>query len=222
MTRIMYRTIANEKVALSRADMPEATTRKIGFGAFVVFAKNVVNYVRYAVEFSAIARELSALTDRELADIGITRADIPAVAERSVTVPYSPGVVAAFGQLVHDLVIAPVALWNKRRLAYDALAALDDRMLSDIGVARAEIGEVVKGVHKSVSYPAVALDLVAPIAAWNRARQTANQLYKLEDRMLLDIGVVRGDIEWLASEVAHKAAQPANRNQPTGHTPRVA
>jgi len=95
-------------------------------------------------------------------------------------------------------------------------------MLSDIGVARAEIGEGVKGVHKSVSYPAVALDLVAPIAAWNRARQTANQLYKLEDRMLLDIGVVRGDIEWLASEVAHKAAQPANRNQPTGHTPRVA
>jgi uncharacterized protein YjiS (DUF1127 family) len=88
-------------------------------------------------------------------------------------------------------------------------------MLADIGVSRAEIADVVKGMHRSVSYPAVSLDLVAPIAAWNRARQTANQLYKLEDRMLLDIGVVRGDIEWLASEVAYKAAGAANRNQPT-------
>jgi uncharacterized protein YjiS (DUF1127 family) len=73
-----------------------------------------------------------------------------------------------------------------------------------------------------VSYPALSLDLVAPIAVWNRARQTANQLYKLEDRMLLDIGVVRGDIEWLASEVAHKAVYAANRNQPTGQKPRAA
>jgi uncharacterized protein YjiS (DUF1127 family) len=67
-------------------------------------------------------------------------------------------------------------------------------------------------MHKSVAYPAVSLDVVAPIAAWNRARQTANQLYRLEDRMLQDIGVVRGDIEWLASEVAHKAVTAANRN----------
>jgi uncharacterized protein YjiS (DUF1127 family) len=118
--------------------------------------------------------------------------------------------------------IAPVALWNKRRVAFSALDGLDDRMLADIGVARAEIPDVVKGMHRSVSYPALSLDLVTPITAWNRARQTANQLYKLEDRMLLDIGVVRGDIEWLASEVAHKAVSAANRNQPTGHKPRAA
>jgi uncharacterized protein YjiS (DUF1127 family) len=115
--------------------------------------------------------------------------------------------------MLHDLLVAPVALWNKRRVAFSALNALDNRMLADIGVSRADITDVVKGIHKSVSYPAMSLDLVAPIAAWNRARQTANQLYKLEDRMLLDIGVVRGDIEWVASEVANKAA--ANRNQPT-------
>ncbi|HEX6119530.1 MAG TPA: DUF1127 domain-containing protein, partial [Dongiaceae bacterium] len=58
-------------------------------------------------------------------------------------------------------------------------------------------------------------------AAWNRARQTANQLYRLEDRMLQDIGVVRGEIDWVASEVAHKK-MAANRNQPTGHNPRAA
>lgn len=216
----MYRTIANEKVVLGRAEVPEVTARKTGFGALAVFAKHVINSVRGTLELRSIARELAALNDRELADIGLTRGEIPAVAARSVTTPATPGLGAAFSQLVRDLVVAPVVLWNRRRAAYSALNALDNRMLADIGVARAEISDVVKGLHKSVSYPAMSLDLVAPIAAWNRARQTANQLYKLEDRMLLDIGVVRGDIEWVASEVAHKAA--ANRNQPTGHNPRAA
>lgn len=218
----MYRTTANEKVVLGRATMPEATARTAGLGALVVFAKQAINSVRHVLERQAIARELSALDDRDLADIGLHRGDIPAVAEQSVTVPAGPGLLAAFGQMLHDLVAAPVVFWNKRRIAFSALNALDDRMLADIGVARAEIADVVKGMHRSVSYPALSLDLVAPITAWNRARQTANQLYKLEDRMLLDIGVVRGDIEWLASEVAHKAATAANRNQPTGHTPRAA
>ena len=216
----MYRTIANEKVVLGRAEMPEATARKTGLGALTVFASHVINSVRRTLELASIARELSALNDRELADIGLTRGEIPAVAARSVTAPATPSLGAAFSQLVQDLVIAPVVLWNRRRAAYGALNALDNRMLADIGVARAEIADVVKGLHRSVSYPAITLDVVAPLAAWNRARQTANQLYKLEDRMLLDIGVVRGDIDWVASEVANKAA--ANRNQPTGHNPRAA
>lgn len=216
----MYRTTANEKVVLGRAEMPAASTRKTGFGALAVFAKHVINSVRHNLERTSIARELAALTDRELADIGLGRNDIAAVAERSVTAPKAPSLVAAFGDLMQDLVMVPVVLWNRRRAAYSALNALDNRMLADIGVARAEIADVVKGMHKSVSYPALSLDLVAPIAAWNRARQTANQLYKLEDRMLLDIGVVRGDIDWVASEVAHKAA--ANRNLPTGFSPRAA
>jgi uncharacterized protein YjiS (DUF1127 family) len=216
----MYRTTANEKVALGRANEPAATTREIGFGALTVFARRVANIVRRHIEFAVIARELAALNDRELADIGLTRGDIPAIAEKSLTVPTGTGLLAAFGEMLHDLLIAPVAVWNKRRVAYAALSGLDNRMLADIGLSRAEIADVVKGMHKAVVHPALSLDLVAPIAAWNRARQTANQLYKLEDRMLLDIGVVRGDIDWLASEVAHKAA--ANRNQPTGHTPRAA
>ena len=216
----MYRTIANEKVVLGRAEMPEATPRKTGFGALAVFAQQVTNSVRRTLELASISRELSALNDRELADIGLSRGEIPAVAARSVTAPATPSLTVAFSQLVQDLVIAPVVLWNRRRAAYSALNGLDNRMLADIGVARAEISDVVKGLHRSVSYPAITLDVVAPIAAWNRARQTANQLYKLEDRMLLDIGVVRGDIEWVASEVAHKSA--ANRNQPTGHNPRAA
>jgi uncharacterized protein YjiS (DUF1127 family) len=215
----MYRTNANEKVVLSRATTQEATARKIGFGALTVFAKHAVNSVRATLERTSVARQLSALSERELADIGLHRGDIPAVVAGSTP---QIGVVAAFGRMLHDLLVAPAVLWNKRRVAHSALNALDNRMLADIGLARAEIGDVVKGLHKSVAYPAVSLDVVAPIAAWNRARETAHQLHGLEDRMLLDIGVVRGDIEWIASEVAQKAVAAANRNAPTGHTPRVA
>lgn len=217
----MYRTIGNEKVALGRANSPEAATRETGFAALGLFAKHAVNSVRRFMERAAIARELSALDDRELSDIGLGRGDIDAVAQASV-VNDGPSVTAAFGEMLHDLLVAPVALWNKRRAAYGALNALDDRMLSDIGLARAEIGSVVKGLHKSVAYPAVSLDVVAPLAAWNRARQTANQLYRLEDRMLADIGVVRGDIDWLASEVASRAVSAANRNAVAGGQPHAA
>lgn len=211
----MYRTIGNEKVELGRANMPAVSARKTGFAALGVFADRLVNSVRRILEQAAIARELSALDDRELSDIGLGRGDIMAVAQASVMKTGELSLAAAFGEMLHDLLVAPVALWNKRRAAFGALNALDDRMLSDIGVARAEIGTVVKGLHKTVSYPAVSLDVVAPIAAWNRARVTANQLYRLEDRMLADIGVVRGDIDWVASEVAHKAVA-ANRNAPAG------
>lgn len=211
----MYRTIGNEKVALGRANAAEVAARATGFAALGLFAKRAVNSVRRTLERAAIARELAALDDRELSDIGLGRGDISRVAEASVAQNGEPTLGGAFVEMLHDAVVAPVVLWNKRRAAFGALNALDDRMLSDIGVARAEIASVVKGMHKSVSYPAVSLDVVAPIAAWNRARQTANQLYRLEDRMLADIGVVRGDIEWLASEVAHKAVSAANRNGST-------
>lgn len=217
----MYRTIGNEKVELNRANMPEASTRATGFAALGVFANRSVNSVRRTLERAAVARELSALDDRELSDIGLGRGDIGAVAEASVAQTGEPSLAAAFGEMLHDLLVAPVVLWNKRRAAFGALNALDDRMLSDIGMARAEIGGVVKGLHKSVSYPAVSLDVVAPLTAWNRARVTANQLYRLEDRMLADIGVVRGDIDWVASEVATKALA-ANRNAVAGSQPHAA
>src|SRR5262247_1985471 len=121
MTRIMYRTTAIEKVVLGRAEMPAANTRKIGFGALATFAARAVNAVRRVVERTAIARELAALSDHELADIGLLRGDIPAVATKSVTVPASPGLIVAFGEMLHDLLIAPVVVWNKRRTAYSAL-----------------------------------------------------------------------------------------------------
>ena len=42
-------------------------------------------------------------------------------------------------------------------------------------------------------------NIVASIASWNDARVTRNALAKLSDRELDDIGLCRGDIEFIAS-----------------------
>ena len=43
---------------------------------------------------------------------------------------------------------------------------------------------------------------IGAVAAWNDKRMTRNDLSKLSNRELDDIGLVRGDID----EIAHKAA----------------
>ena len=37
----------------------------------------------------------------------------------------------------------------------------------------------------------------AKLAIWNKARKTRNELYRLSDRQLSDIGLIRSDIERL-------------------------
>jgi uncharacterized protein YjiS (DUF1127 family) len=43
---------------------------------------SLIRYVRSWREYGATVRELSSLNDRELADLGITRSDIPHIAYR--------------------------------------------------------------------------------------------------------------------------------------------
>jgi uncharacterized protein YjiS (DUF1127 family) len=43
-------------------------------------------------------------------------------------------------------------------------------------------------------------DLMARVIAWNDQRVTRNELSKLSDRELNDIGLCRGDIETFASQ----------------------
>jgi uncharacterized protein YjiS (DUF1127 family) len=93
---------------------------------------------------------------------------------------------------------------------------MDDRMLADIGMTRYDAAEYVRRLGREVQEPlpevlaAMEKDITAPIRAWNRARLTARQLDELTDRQLVDIGVVRGDIDELAQEVARKAVANFN------------
>jgi uncharacterized protein YjiS (DUF1127 family) len=56
-------------------------------------------------------------------------------------------------------------------------------------------------------------EVVMPLKQWNLWRVAHKQLNQLDNRMLSDIGLVRGDIDWVADELAARAVtKVANAN----------
>ncbi len=157
-----------------------------------------------------IAHELRSLDDRMLKDIGITRADIDRVAAESAG--GGDGIVVALVKHV----VRKLAAWSARRDAYRRLMALDDRMLADIGISRAEIPALVKSM-RGPARPALEgsfeAEVIRPLKQWSLWRDAHKQLNQLDNRMLSDIGLVRGDIDGVAEELASRATrEPANTN----------
>lgn len=115
------------------------------------------------------ASALSRLDDHLLADLGIPRSQIAAyareVALQSVPVPPKP--VSARKSILEQL-----RSWRMRRAAIRELAALDDRVLRDIGIEPGQVGDVVDAVLKqrraiNAAHPAAQLsdalqDVIAP------------------------------------------------------------
>jgi len=211
----MNRIINNNEATLSQA-MPAGVARETGLAALNRFGTVLVNSARRHFKRAAIERELSRLDTRMLEDLGLNRSEIGFVAEQAVEVPGQGSLFAEFSRLVVNLIVRPLVQWNRRREVYDTLMAMDDRMLSDIGLTRYEAAEYVRRLGREVQEPlpeslaAMEQDVTAPIRMWNRARLTARQLNELSDRQLTDIGVVRGDIAELAQEVARKAVANFN------------
>jgi uncharacterized protein YjiS (DUF1127 family) len=214
----MYRMMTNEKVAGLTASASTVTTRVTGTSAITDFARTLVNSARRALTRASVAHELSLLDDRMLSDIGVNRAEIGRVASKAIAVAGEPTIFQAFSRMVFAVAVQPVLRYLHRRQVYNMLMSLDDRMLADIGLNRYDVADYVRTLDHSVEptqglLAATEQDIVAPLRAWNRARLTARQLAKLDDRMLVDIGVVRGDIDWLAGEIARQTVSAANVNQ---------
>jgi uncharacterized protein YjiS (DUF1127 family) len=209
----------NETAMLSQAlpaGVATAVAHETGMTALSRFGSVLANSVRAHFKRAAIERELFRLDNRMLEDLGLTRDDVAQVAAQAVAEPGHGSLFAEFSRLVVNLVVRPLVEWNRRREVYDTLMAMDERMLSDIGMTRYEAAEYVRRLGRDIQEPlpetlaAMEQDITAPLRAWNRARLTERQLNDLSDRQLLDIGVVRGDITELAHEVARKAV--ANMN----------
>jgi uncharacterized protein YjiS (DUF1127 family) len=207
----MTRLSDNEKVVLAQAKTQAAVTRieKIDSvaDAFKAVAKVAVRPIRRAL----IARQLQKLDDRLLADIGLQRWQIEVVADNAVG-GSRESFPAAVVQLV-SLLGKGFRLWREKRIAYRELMALDERMLRDIGLSRGDIPAVVAGISRT----AEATDSTDPLDAlrrWNRSRSAAKTLNALDSRMLNDMGFVRGDIDWVAEELAVRSLAPANGNKP--------
>jgi len=157
-----------------------------------------------------IARELRLLDARMLADIGLSPSDIDRVAAHSVG---GKGEWIALSLLRHAA--RRVADWANKRATYRSLMSLDDRMLTDIGLTRGDIPALVEALRGPLARPASSFEseVVMPLKQWNLWRTAHKQLSQLDNRMLNDIGLVRGDIDGIADELAARSVtKAANAN----------
>jgi len=205
----MTRLTASEKVMLGRAMAPAAVTQALApetvGGALRALATAALRPVRR----HAIADRLERLDDRMLQDIGVQRFEIGAIAD-AATARQAPTISAALGNLV-AVVAGKTIAWSERRAALRELNALDDRMLSDIGISRSDIPAVVAGMTAGAAVDSA--DPLEAVRRWARSRAAAQDLNALDNRTLDDIGMVRGDIDWVAEELAVRSLRPANTNQ---------
>ncbi|MBI2255055.1 MAG: DUF1127 domain-containing protein [Proteobacteria bacterium] len=211
----MNRIVINQNVASNVALAP-AATKEIGLAAFARFGRAISSAVRRTYARIQLENELYALDDRSLNDIGVGRGSIPALAREALPAG-DESLFAEFSRLVVNGVLRPAIDWNRRRKARATLEALDDRLLADIGLARFEIEAHVARLSGAINGPlpaavqAMEEDVTAPLKAWSAARATAKELSRLTDRQLMDIGVIRGDIDELAGNLAERGLA-ANSN----------
>ncbi len=112
---------------------------------------------------------------------------------------------AAVGAMIADLIAGPVLrfrAWSENRATVQELQRLDDRMLADIGVTRDQINALVDG-QDTESKPNVLVALVnelivEPARRWRVRARTRQELQALDDTMLRDIGIERGQIDGIA------------------------
>lgn len=205
----MTRFTEKEKVELSRAMAPAATIRTEDFNTTASQGSLMQRWLRRA----AVVRELSELDGRMLDDIGVSRWQINEIADAAVG-GERPSLFAA----VSDALAGSILRWHRRNQAFQQLSQLDDRMLADIGVNRGDIPHLVGNWDGKVTDETAAADedefaLVRGFRQWSRSRATAKALHSLDNHTLQDIGLVRGDIDWVAEELASRAElAAANRN----------
>ncbi len=172
--------------------------------------------VRKWLKQRAAIRELKALDDRMLADIGLARGEIRAAveaAEEAAPTAHEPGLVAGF--------VTRFRLWSRRRAAIREIEALDDRMLADIGVIRHDIPAAVEGLaareagggtRPTLEQSNYWNSVVRALGQWELSRQAASQMARLHADTPSDLGYVKGDVDWVPEVLArrrlnqHKAA----------------
>ena len=161
----------------------------------------------------AVYRELMSLDDRLLADIGLTRGDVAAVAHRAAE--EAAPVELAVGRTVADALArlaGRILERMRRRAAMAELMALDDRLLADIGLSRSQIPAAI-GSTARVGWLKDEVDsLVRPFRLWQRSLEATRALQTLDDRALADAGMLRAEIGWVAAELAERSLTPANSN----------
>lgn len=234
----MHSTIENEKVIRGPAILRDVITRTDARRGEAAMGGTLLAALRRRFRRATIARQLAALDDRLLADIGIERwqiADVAAQAAaeaspitRTDRTAAGTSFLQTVGRFVNDHVIVPLRRAYHRQVTYRELSALDDRLLRDIGLTRGDIPAVVNALsegelrreasaHAGRTREEDGHDVLWSLRLWNRSRSAAKALYALDDRTLNDIGLVRGEVDDVAEELALRSLRKpvANRNLPS-------
>lgn len=213
----MARFTEMEKMAVNRAKAAVATTELTAGESVRHFAASIRRRLANRARRNAVARELMGLSNRMLDDLGMTRADITATAKLTAdrAYPVNGTVLGDLRNLVDGTMVRPVADFFARRAVETTLRSLDDRMLADVGLTRADIPAIVRDTHRAPKQVQTGFDTVDQIRVYNRTRIAAKQLGAYDNRMLDDMGFVRGDIQWVAKKLATRSvAANANSSEP--------
>jgi uncharacterized protein YjiS (DUF1127 family) len=195
----------------SKKAIPSATRAPAAIGPrLAVTGSSTLGILLRPFRRARITRELRQLNDRMLRDIGLTRSDIGRIA--ALSVGGEEWVVVSLARHI----LRKLGSWYARREAYRRLMALDDRMLADIGLSRAQIPALIESMKDREGAGARSgfeAEVLHPLKQWNLWRDAHKQLNQLDNHMLSDIGLVRGDLDWVADELADRALRkPANFN----------
>ena len=102
---------------------------------------------------------------------------------------------------------AKIAQWNRSRTTRQTLLTLDDHLLRDIGLDRADIHRFADDAAPGVIARCFAVlsesisGFVDAIVAWNKAQNTRAALIALSDAQLSDIGLSRHEVDLLAMDI---------------------
>lgn len=119
---------------------------------------------------------------------------------------------AYLAEMIAGALAAPVLRyrsWKAKRAAMRELESLDDRLLEDIGITRDQIRALTHAAPRVAAEERgrMLVDLVenliaAPFRRWRMRNRTRRELAALDDTMLRDIGIERGQIDGIATAVA--------------------
>lgn len=161
--------------------------------------------------------ELQKLSDRMLADIGLSRSQIVEVATRLTADPATGAQHQA--KPASDSLFARLRRVQHRRQAIRELEQLPDRILADIGISRGQIPATVDKILEKRHAPAAAgktgdspvhellshlEGAIRPLRQWHLSRLAAGQIARLDSTTLNDLGYVKGDVDWVPEEMAKR------------------